>query len=155
MQNQNSVNHNYYNININNNNNQPQPNNNMNNPQQMQFLMNNPEFEMKKQQYRQMGVLLRKQKEMADRLKAQEEERNKRNEEDREIILFFNHNYNILPLTFKQSTMICEALNEYIKQTNKVNAKFKFENTELKIDNFQSLKEIKGMSNGSEITVEC
>ena len=85
-------------------------------------------------------------------MKAQEEERKK---EDREIILFFNHNYNILPLTFKQSTMVCEALDEYIKQTNKREAKFKFENIELRIDNFSLLKEIKGLSNGSEITVEC
>ena len=51
--------------------------------------------------------------------------------------------------------MVSEALNAYIQQTNKQNAKFKFEGQELKIDlSGKTLREVEGLSNGSEITVQ-
>ena len=109
-------------------------------------------MEMKKQQARQIGELLKKQRQLVENIQRREQE--KKNE-NREIILFFNHNYDILPLTFRQDTLICEALSEYIKQTNKQNAKFKFEEQELVLgeNSAKSLGDIEGLVNGAEITV--
>ena len=78
-----------------------------------------------------------------------------RKEEDSEIILFFNHNYDILPLTFKKSTFLFEALTAYIEKSNKRNPKFKFGDKELKLDlnSGKILGEIEGLVNGAEITV--
>ena len=144
-------------------NNRANPNmNNMNNnmgfmpqmsPQQYQMMMNmqKQQFELQKQQARQIGQLLKRQKEFVEGIKRREEERKK---EDREIILFFNHDYDILPLTFRQSTTVIEALTEYLNKSNKQNVIFKFEGKELKLDfSGQSLRDIEGLINGSEITV--
>ena len=152
-------------------NNQAQGNNNFNqnhqnigfmpqmSPQQIQMMMNmqQQQFEMQKQQARQIGQLLRKQKELMEEMKKKEEERlRKKENEDNEIILFFNHNYDILPLTFKESTTVAEALSKYIEQSHKQNPKFKHEKEELKIDfSGKTLKEVDGLINGSEITVVC
>ena len=166
MNNNNMNNNNMNNNNMNNNNmNNNNMNNNINNmnmgnfmpqmsPQQYQMWMNiqQQQFEMQKQQARQIGQLLKRQKELMEEIKRKEEARNN---EDRDIILFFNHNYDILPLTFKQSTFVSEALMKYLEQTNKQNVKFKFEDIELKIDNSaKTLKDIKGLVNGAEIIVE-
>ena len=125
----------------------PQQNNMLQmSPQQMQL------FEMQKMQARQLGALLKKQKDLVERMKRNEEQKQN---EDKEVIIFFNHNYDILPLSFKQnSTMVCEALSKYIEETKKNNAKFKYEGNELNKEDFKSLKEL-GIINGSEITVEC
>ena len=122
--------------------------NNMSQMSQQQMQL----FEIQKMQARQLGALLKKQKELVERMKRNEEQKQN---EDREVIIFFNHNYDILPLSFKQnSTMVCEALSKYIEQTQKNNAKFKYEGIELNKEDFKSLKEL-GIINGSEITVEC
>jgi hypothetical protein len=72
-----------------------------------------------------------------------------------DIILFFNHNYEILPLTFKQNSLVYEALLTYIQQSNKQNVKFKFGGQELKLDQSgKTLKEVEGLVNGSEIIVQ-
>ena len=167
--NNNNMNNNMNNNNMNNNNmNNNNMNNNMNNmnmgnmgnfmpqmsPQQYQMWMNMQlqQFEMQKQQARQIGQLLKRQKELMEEMKRKEEARKN---EDRDIILFFNHNYDILPLTFKQSTFVSEALMKYLEQTSKQNVKFKFEDIELKIDSSaKTLKDIKGLVNGAEIIVE-
>ena len=121
-------------------------------PQQYQWWMMYL-FEMEKQLARQNGELLKRQKELVEEMKKKEEARKN---EDREIILFFKHNYNVLPLEFRQSTLISEALMKYMELSKKENPKFKFEDLELKVDaSGKSLREIKGLLNGSEIIVEC
>ena len=115
--------------------------------------MQDQQFELQKQQARQIGQLLKKQKEFIEEMKRKDEQR-KKEDDEKEIILFFNHNYDILPLTFKKSTTILEALNDYISKTNKQNVIFKHEGKELKMDySGKSLKDIEGLLNGSEITV--
>ena len=110
------------------------------------------EMKYKKQQAFQIGQLMKKQKELVERIKRNEE---KRKNEDREITLFFNHNYDILPLTFRQNTMVCEALQKYLEETNKQNIKFKFEDQELIMDTSgKTLREVEGLVNGAEIIVE-
>ena len=134
------------------NNNANQNMNNMNNRGNM-FQMSPLQFELQKQQARQLGQLLKKQKEFIEEMKRKEEER-KKEDENKEIILFFNHDYDILPLTFKKNTSVLEALNEYINKTNKQNVIFKYEGKELKMDySGTSLKEVEGLVNGAEITV--
>ena len=138
---------NFFQQNNNNMNYMPQQNN-MSQMSQQQMQL----FEIQKMQARQLGALLKKQKELVERMKRNEEQKQN---EDREVIIFFNHNYDILPLSFKQnSTMVCEALSKYIEQTQKNDAKFKYEGIELNKEDFKSLKEL-GIINGSEITVEC
>jgi hypothetical protein len=138
---------NFFQQNNNNMNYMPQQNN-MSQISQQQMQL----FEIQKMQARQLGALLKKQKELVERMKRNEEQKQN---EDREVIIFFNHNYDILPLSFKQnSTMVCEALSKYIEQTQKNDAKFKYEGIELNKEDFKSLKEL-GIINGSEITVEC
>ena len=148
-------------------NNQAQGNNNLNqnmmnmgfmsqmSPQQIQMIMNMKNqqlFEMQKQQAREIGQMLRRQKNFIEEMKRREEQMKK---EDREIILFFNHNYNILPLTFKQSTPLAEALAKYIEETHIQNPTFKHENKELKIDfSGRNLEDV-NLINGDEITVIC
>ena len=120
---------------------------------QMMLKMQQQQFELQKKQAFEMGQLMKKQKDLILRMKQNEE---KRKNENRDIILFFNHNYDILPLTFKQNTLLSEALNAYIQQTNKQNVKFKFEDQELKIDmSGKTLREVEGLTNGAEITVQC
>jgi hypothetical protein len=132
----------------------PYMNPNMMSPEQVQMMMRmqQQQFEMQKMQAFQIGQLLRKQKELVQRMKQNEE---RRQNEDLEIILFFNHNYEILPLTFKQSSFVSEALLTYIQQSNKQNVKFKFGGQELKLDQSgKTLKEVEGLVNGSEIIVQ-
>ena len=124
-------------------------------PQEYQrmMLLQNQQFEMQKQQARQIGELLKRQKELIEEMKIKEEARKN---EDRKIIIFFNHNYDILPLEFRQSTLISEALMKYMEESKKENPKFKYEGLELKIDTSgKSLRDIEGLLNGSEIIVEC
>jgi len=161
----NNANHNMnnnINPNMNNMNNNINPNmNNMNNnigfmpqmsPEQFQ-MMQRQQFELQKQQARQIGQLLKKQKEFIEEMKRKDEQR-KKEEDEKEIILFFNHDYDILPLTFKKSTTVLEALSDYINKTNKQNVIFKHEGKELKMDySGTSLKDVEGLLNGSEITV--
>ena len=148
--------------NMNNMNNNINPNmNNMNNnigfmpqmsPEQFQ-MMQRQQFELQKQQARQIGQLLKKQKEFIEEMKRKDEQR-KKEDDEKEIILFFNHDYDILPLTFKKSTTVLEALSDYINKTNKQNVIFKHEGKELKMDySGTSLKDVEGLLNGSEITV--
>ena len=156
------INNNHYHSNNNQfqGNNNINPNNNMNNmgfmpqmsPQQYQMMMQQ-NFEMQKQQARQIGQLLKKQKDLIEEMKRKEEER-KKQENNREIIIFFNHNYDILPLTFKPDDLVAEVLYKYCSESNKQNVKFKFEGKELKMTNSMRLKEIEGLINGCEITVE-
>jgi hypothetical protein len=132
----------------------PYMNPNMMSPEQVQMMMRmqQQQFEMQKMQAFQIGQLLRKQKELVQRMKQNEE---RRQNEDLDIILFFNHNYEILPLTFKQSSLVYEALLTYIQQSNKQNVKFKFGGQELKLDQSgKTLKEVEGLVNGSEIIVQ-
>ena len=153
----NNINPNMNNMNNNINQNMNNMNNNMGFVPQMspeQFKkMQDQQFELQKQQARQIGQLLKKQKEFIEEMKRKDEQR-KKEDDEKEIILFFNHNYDILPLTFKKSTTILEALNDYISKTNKQNVIFKHEGQELKMDySGKSLKDIEGLLNGSEITV--
>jgi hypothetical protein len=132
----------------------PYMNPNMMSPEQVQMMMRmqQQQFEMQKMQAFQIGQLLRKQKELVQRMKQNEE---RRQNEDLDIILFFNHNYEILPLTFKQNSLVYEALLTYIQQSNKQNVKFKFGGQELKLDQSgKTLKEVEGLVNGSEIIVQ-
>ena len=131
----------------------PYMNPNMMTPEQVQMMMRmqQQQFEMQKMQARQIGQILKKQKELVLRMKHDEESRKN---EDLDIILFFNHNYEILPLTFKQKTLVAEALQTYIQQTNKQNVKFKFGAQELKTESGKALKEVEGLINGSEIIVQ-
>ena len=96
----------------------------------------------------QKGIMLDLQK----RKKERENKRKKRN-----IILFFNHNGDILPLEFNANKSIEDVLKKYIDMTQLKNVKFKYKNIELLENDSNHLLnefECKGLVTGSEILVE-
>ena len=101
-----------------------------------------------------MGRILKQQREMMEKINANRIQREKERQEG-EIIIFFNNNYDILPLTFKGNDLVVEALSAYIEKSGKTNVRFKFKGKELVIDNSPtSLYELPGMRTGEEIIVE-
>ena len=118
--------------------------------QQQQF-----QLEMLKKEAFHKGQILKKQKEameMIHRNRLKREEERKKGE----LVLFFNHNYDILPITITADKLIPELLNEYINQSGKQNVKFFFKNVELKItdQSGRQLYEIEGLRTGEEIIVK-
>jgi hypothetical protein len=118
--------------------------------QQQQF-----QLEMLKKEAFHKGQILKKQKdamEMIHRIRQKREEERKKGE----LVLFFNHNYDILPITITADKLIPELLNEYINQSGKQNVKFFFKNVELKItdQSGRQLYEIEGLRTGEEIIVK-
>ena len=110
-------------------------------------------FEQKKKQAREMGKILSEQKKMMDMLNANRVKREKERQEG-EIVLFFNHQYDILPITVKANDLVPEVLAKYLQQSGKQNVKFRFRNMELTGDTAKYLYEIEGLRYGEEIIVE-
>ena len=103
-----------------------------------------------------IGYIFQQQKGiMLDLQKRKKERENKRKK--REIILFFNHNGDILPLEFNANKSIEDVLKKYIDMTQLKNVKFKYKNIELLENDSNHLLnefECKGLVTGSEILVE-
>ena len=110
-------------------------------------------FEQKKKQAREMGQILLEQKKMMEMINANRVKREKERQEE-EIVLFFNHQYDILPLTFKANDFVPEVLAKYLQQSGKQNVKFRFRNMELTETTTKYLYEIEGLRSGEEIIVE-
>ena len=115
----------------------PQPNPQMN-PQQFQNI--NPWsnmmpsisqqqqqriFEQKQKQAREMGKMLSGQQKMMQMINDIKEKKEKERREG-EIVLFFNHKYDILPITAKANDLVPEVLAKYLQESGKQNVKFRF-----------------------------
>ena len=124
------------------------------NPQQ-NSVRQKEKLEFMKKQARQCGELLKKQKKLVEEMERQEQIR-KEKKKNQEYTVFFNHNYDILPITFKPGTTIAEALKKYLEDSHKQNVTFKFEEELLDPNDSSGKKlgEIEGFANGAEITVE-
>ena len=110
-------------------------------------------FEQKKKQAREMGQILLEQKKMMEMINANRAKREKERQEG-EIVLFFNHQYDILPITFKANDFVPEVLTKYLQQSGKQNVKFRFRDMELTENTPKYLYEIEGLRSGEEIIVE-
>ena len=89
---------------------------------------------------------------MVDLQQRKQERENKRKK--REIICFFNHNGDILPLEFHVNKSIEDVLKKYLDITKLKNVKFKYKDIELKENDTNHLLNEYGLVTGSEILVE-
>ena len=148
--------------------NQQQFNQFMPNQMPMGNLMFNPMFNMRpmmtpeqqkmymevmKSQAREMGQTLLKQKKLMEQIS---QNRKKREEERKngELVLFFNHNDDLISITVKANIMIPELIEKYAQTTQKNNFKMIFKGNELNINDARALYEIEGLVSGEEIIVQ-
>ena len=117
-------------------------------PEQQKMYM-----EVMKSQAREMGQTLLKQKNLMEQIS---QNRKKREEERQngELVLFFNHNDDLISITVKANIMIPELIEKYAQTTQKNNFKMIFKGNELNINDARALYEIEGLVSGEEIIVQ-
>ena len=102
---------------------------------------------------KEIGKIFKEEKQIMIELQNKKKEREKM-KKNKEIVLFFNHNNKIIPLTFKQYNYLYEIVSRYKEKTNNKNSNFKFnfKGNEFTNDNLKLyLYKIKGMVTGEEI----
>ena len=117
-------------------------------PEQQKMYM-----EVMKSQAREMGQTLLKQKKLMEQInqnRAKREEQRKNGE----LVLFFNHNDDLISITVKANIMIPELIEKYAQTTQKNNFKMIFKGNELNINDARALYEIEGLVSGEEIIVQ-
>ena len=117
-------------------------------PEQQKMYM-----EVMKSQAREMGQTLLKQKKLMEQInqnRAKREEQRKNGE----LVLFFNHNDDLISITVKANLMIPELIEKYAQTTQKNNFKMIFKGNELNINDARALYEIEGLVSGEEIIVQ-
>ena len=117
-------------------------------PEQQKMYM-----EVMKSEGREMGQTLLKQKKLMEQIS---QNRKKREEERKngELVLFFNHNDDLISITVKANLMIPELIEKYAQTTQKNNFKMIFKGNELNINDARALYEIEGLVSGEEIIVQ-
>ena len=117
-------------------------------PEQQKMYM-----EVMKSEGREMGQTLLKQKKLMEQIS---QNRKKREEERKngELVLFFNHNDDLISITVKANIMIPELIEKYAQTTQKNNFKMIFKGNELNINDARALYEIEGLVSGEEIIVQ-
>ena len=83
-----------------------------------------------------------------NRIKREEQRKNG------ELVLFFNHNDDLISITVKANIMIPELIDKYAQTTQKNNIKLIFKGNELNINDARALYEIEGLVSGEEIIVQ-
>ena len=117
-------------------------------PEQQKIYM-----EVMKSQAKEMGQTLLKQKKLMEQInqnRAKREEQRKNGE----LVLFFNHNDDLISITVKANIMIPELIDKYAQTTQKNNFKMIFKGNELNINDARALYEIEGLVSGEEIIVQ-
>ena len=117
-------------------------------PEQQKIYM-----EVMKSQAKEMGQTLLKQKKLMEQInqnRAKREEQRKNGE----LVLFFNHNDDLISITVKANIMIPELIEKYAQTTQKNNFKMIFKGNELNINDARALYEIDGLVSGEEIIVQ-
>ena len=117
-------------------------------PEQQKMYM-----EVMNSQGREMGQTLLKQKKLMEQIS---QNRKKREEERKngELVLFFNHNDDLISITVKANIMIPELIEKYAQTTQKNNFKMIFKGNELNENDARALYEIEGLVSGEEIIVQ-
>ena len=139
------------------------------NQQPMGNFMYNPNmFNMKpmmtpEQQKMYMELMKKQAKELGETMKKQRDimtliaQNRKKREEERingELVLFFNHNDDLLSITIKANEMVPVLISKYMEKTHKNNIQFFFRENELGLNDGRLLYEIEGLVSGEEIIVK-
>ena len=104
---------------------------------------------------KEIGKIFKEEKQIMVELQNKKKGREKK-EKIKEIVLFFNHNNKIMPITFKKYNYLYDIIRRYRKETNNKNSnlKFIFKGNEFTNDDLKlCLYQIKGMITGEEIIV--
>ena len=117
-------------------------------PEQQKIYM-----EVMKSQAKEMGQTLLKQKKLMEQInqnRAKREEQRKNGE----LVLFFNHNDDLISITVNASIYVSQLLDKYIQTTQKNNVKLIFKGNEFNENDARCLYEIEGLVSGEEIIVQ-
>ena len=117
-------------------------------PEQQKMYM-----EVMKSQAKEMGQTLLKQKKLMEQInqnRAKREEQRKNGE----LVLFFNHNDDLISITVNASIYVSQLLDKYIQTTQKNNVKLIFKGNEFNENDARCLYEIEGLVSGEEIIVQ-
>jgi len=114
--------------------------------------------EMKKQQAKQMGKILKEQKELMEKIKRNEMIRQNQRM-NRNITLFFKfirseYDFDLLPIEFKATTKLKDAFEKYKNDSNNQNVRFMLNEEVLEPNDERTLGEIEEINNGEEIRVK-
>jgi len=117
-------------------------------PEQQKMYM-----ELMKKQAKELGETMKKQRDIMTQIA---QNRKKREEEriNGELVLFFNHNDDLLSLTIKANEMVPVLISKYMEKTHKNNIQFFFRENELGLNDGRLLYEIEGLVSGEEIIVK-
>ena len=110
-------------------------------------------MEVMKSQAKEMGQTLLKQKKLMEQInqnRAKREEQRKNGE----LVLFFNHNDDLISITVNASIYVSQLLDKYIQTTQKNNVKLIFKGNEFNENDARCLYEIEGLVSGEEIIVQ-
>ena len=117
-------------------------------PEQQKMYM-----ELMKKQAKELGETMKKQRDKMNQI----EKKKKKREEERingELVLFFNHNDDLLSITIKANEMVPVLISKYMEKTHKNNIQFFFRENELGLNDGRLLYEIDGLVSGEEIIVK-
>ena len=117
-------------------------------PEQQKMYM-----ELMKKQAKELGETMKKQRDIMTQIA---QNRKKREEEriNGELVLFFNHNDDLLSITIKANEMVPVLISKYMEKTHKNNIQFFFRENELGLNDGRLLYEIDGLVSGEEIIVK-
>ena len=117
-------------------------------PEQQKMYM-----ELMKKQAKELGETMKKQRDIMTQIA---QNRKKREEEriNGELVLFFNHNDDLLSLTIKANEMVPVLISKYMEKTHKNNIQLFFRENELGLNDGRLLYEIEGLVSGEEIIVK-
>ena len=117
-------------------------------PEQQKMYM-----ELMKKQAKELGETMKKQRDIMTQIA---QNRKKREEEriNGELVLFFNHNDDLLSITIKANEMVPVLISKYMEKTHKNNIQLFFRENELGLNDGRLLYEIDGLVSGEEIIVK-
>ena len=117
-------------------------------PEQQKMYM-----ELMKKQAKELGETMKKQRDIMTQI-AQNRAKREEERKNGELVLFFNHNDDLLSITIKANEMVPVLISKYMEKTHKNNIQFFFRENELGLNDGRLLYEIEGLVSGEEIIVK-
>ena len=117
-------------------------------PEQQKMYM-----ELMKKQGKELGETMKKQRDIMVQI-AQNRAKREEERKNGELVLFFNHNDDLLSITIKANEMVPVLISKYMEKTHKNNIQLFFRENELGLNDGRLLYEIEGLVSGEEIIVK-
>ena len=117
-------------------------------PEQQKMYM-----ELMKKQGKELGETIKKQRDIMVQI-AQNRAKREEERKNGELVLFFNHNDDLLSITIKANEMVPVLISKYMEKTHKNNIQLFFRENELGPNDGRLLYEIEGLVSGEEIIVK-